>query len=70
VSSYHIKTSQYTRDVRGSQDPMGMTLAEMPNSGEMETKELRNGATHLSSKFLTQNCSYLKEMQGQKWSRD
>jgi hypothetical protein len=27
-----------TLDVRGSQDSMGVTLAEMPNSGEMETK--------------------------------
>jgi hypothetical protein len=28
-----------TWDVRGSQDAMGMTLAEMPNSEEMEPEE-------------------------------
>jgi hypothetical protein len=26
-------------DVRGSRDPMGMTLAEILNSGEIETEE-------------------------------
>jgi hypothetical protein len=59
---------------------MGMTLAEMPNSGEMEPEETtssrqtgpqwRDGVTNLPLKFLTQNRSCLKEMQGQKWSRD
>lgn len=28
----------YTRDVRSSQDPVGMTLAEMLNSGEIEPR--------------------------------
>ena len=28
-----------TWDVRGSQDPMGMTLAKMANSGEIEYRE-------------------------------
>ena len=28
-----------TWDVRGSQDSMGVTLTEMPNSGEMELEE-------------------------------
>jgi len=27
-----------TRNVRGSQDPVGITLAPMPNGGEMEPK--------------------------------
>ena len=31
--------SPETRDVRSSQDSMWMTLAEMPNSGEMEPEE-------------------------------
>jgi hypothetical protein len=31
--------------------------------------QLRQGTTHSSSKFLTQNCSSLKEMQGQNWTR-
>ena len=71
------RKSQDTRDLKGSQNPMEMTLAKMLNSGEMKPKEnisrheshLRHGATH-SSKFLTQNFSCLKEMEGQKWSRD
>jgi hypothetical protein len=29
----------------------------------------RDGVTKLLSKILTQNCSCLKEVQGQKWSR-
>jgi hypothetical protein len=53
-----------TREVRGPQDPMGMILAEMPNSVEMEPKEtmvlyLRYGAIYPSSKFLTQSLSWL-----------
>jgi len=48
-----------TRDVRGSMDPMRMTISEMPNNGEIETEET------ISSRktFLTHNCSCLKEMQ-------
>jgi hypothetical protein len=30
----------------------------------------RDGVTNPLSKFLTQNCSRLKELQGQKWRRD
>ena len=30
---------QETWDVRGTQDSMWMTLAEMPNSGEMDPEE-------------------------------
>jgi hypothetical protein len=58
---------------------MGVTLAEMTNSREWNQKRpppevrqdhhWRNWDTNPPSKFLTQNCSYLKEMQGQKWSR-
>ena len=53
-----------------------MTLAEIPNRGEMEPEETTfsvetwspvEGWGHLPiSKFLTQNCSCPKEMQGQK----
>jgi hypothetical protein len=49
----------------------------MPNSGERELVELtfsrktghqvRDGVAIPQSKYLTQNCSYLKEMQGWKW---
>ena len=31
--------SRWLPDVRGSQDSMGMTLAKIPNSGEMEPEE-------------------------------
>jgi hypothetical protein len=51
---------------------MGMSLAKMPNNGEMEPEELtsrrqtksqlRHGAIHTSSKLLTQNFSCLKKM--------
>jgi hypothetical protein len=51
---------------------MGMTLAEMPNRGEIEPEEttsrdrhgpqLRHGTTHPSSKFLTQNYFCLKKI--------
>ena len=32
-----------TRDVRGSQDPMRMTSAEIPNSREIEVEETNCG---------------------------
>jgi hypothetical protein len=67
-------------DMRDSQDSMLVTLAKILNSLEMEleippsvnrqTLQWRNWDTNLPSKFLTQNCFLLKEMQGQKWSRD
>jgi len=57
-----------------------MTLAEMPNSGEMEPEKNTSSRetghqvevwNHQPTfKILTQTCSCLKEMQGQKWSRD
>jgi hypothetical protein len=62
--------------VRDSQDSIRVTLAEMAIHVEMEPKRLpsidrhdtqkRHLATHSTSKYLIQNCSYLKEMQGQK----
>jgi len=58
----------------------GMTLAKTPNKGEREPVETTSSRQAWPpvegwgyppiSKFLIQNCSWLKEMQGQKWSRD
>jgi hypothetical protein len=55
---------------------LGITLAEIPTVGRWNWKippavdkrglHLSQGPTYPSSKFLTQNCSCLKEMQGQK----
>ena len=61
--------------MRGSQDSMGMTLAKMLNSREIEPEirqgpQWRIGHTNPPSKSLTHDCVCLKEMQGQKWSRD
>jgi len=68
------------REVRGSQDRMGMTLAEISNKGK--TKPVETISSSLTwppfeecghafiSKMLTKNCYYLKEMWRQKWSRD
>ena len=39
----HYKVPE-TWDVTGSQDSVGVTLAEMPNSGEMEPKETMSGS--------------------------
>ena len=60
------------RKARASQDPMGMTLAEIPHKGEGKPVEtifrgkplpLVEGWSHPPiSKILTQNCSYLKEI--------
>jgi hypothetical protein len=64
--------------MRDSQDSMGGTLDEMPNSVESELKEStssrqslkrRDGVTNSQSEFLTQNCSFLKELQGQKMEK-
>jgi hypothetical protein len=61
--------------VRDSQDSKGVTLDEMPYSEERELVEFpsslqglkwRNGVAILQSKTMTQNCSRLKELQGQK----
>ena len=59
---------------------MRVTLVKMPNSGDMETASTlfgsqtgalwRNGDTNPSTTFLTPNCSCLKEIKHQKWSRD
>jgi hypothetical protein len=68
-----------TWDVSKSQDSMQVILAKMPNSGRGNSKsppsinrqgpKWRNKDTNPQLKFLTQNCSCLKEMQGQKWRR-
>ena len=34
-----LKKVPDTKDVKGHLNPMGMTFTEMPNSGEMKTKE-------------------------------
>jgi len=44
-----------------------LTGSQMEGSREQEEQSL---FCPFSSKFLTKNCSYLKEMQEQKWSRD
>jgi hypothetical protein len=63
-------------EARGSQDPVEMMLAEIPNKGEKEPVETISseyawpsveGWGHPSiSKILTQNFSLVKEMQGQR----
>jgi len=64
----------------GSQDSVGMTLGKQcltmgiwnvrDSLQYINSTRWRDGATHASSNSLTQNCSLLKETQGQKWSRD
>jgi hypothetical protein len=61
---------------------MGVTVAKIPNIDEREIKSKspppvdiqglkeRYRVTNSQSKFLTQNCSCLKELQGQQWRRD
>jgi len=66
-------------EVRDSQDSKGGTFYEMPYSGKKELvgpttsrktgHQVRDGAAIPQSKTLTHNCSYLAEMQGQKWRR-
>jgi hypothetical protein len=65
--------------VRDSQDSKGRTLDEMPNSGERELIKSTSSRKDIKwrdevaiphSKTLTQNCSCLKELQGQKQRRD
>ena len=68
-----------TWDVRDSQDSKGGTLDEMPHSGEKELVEptsskrqgikWKDGVVISQSKTLTQNCSCLKDLQGEKWRR-
>jgi hypothetical protein len=64
--------------MRDSQDSKGGTLDKMPNSGERELVESisnrkgikrRDGIAIPQSKILTQNCSSLKETQGQKMEK-
>jgi hypothetical protein len=55
----------------------GVILAKMPNSGERELEsshpmhrqspKWREVNINLQSKFLTQNCSCLKELKRQNW---
>jgi hypothetical protein len=64
--------------VRDAQDSKGGTLDERPYSGERELVESTSSrkigikwrveVAIQQSKTLTQNCSCLKELQGQKWS--
>jgi hypothetical protein len=43
----------------------------MPNVGEMKPEEITSsGGMGTPTNLQTQNYSYLKEMQGQKWSRN
>jgi hypothetical protein len=66
------------RKARASQDPMSMTLVETPTKGREKLlrpyPEVRHSPPveawgHLPiSKILTQNCSCLKEIQGQEWT--
>jgi hypothetical protein len=64
------------RKRRDSQDSMGMTLPELPHKGKGEPVETRSRGWAWSliegwghppiSKILIQNCSCLKEIQGQR----
>jgi hypothetical protein len=66
--------------VRDVQDSKGGTLDEIPYNGERKPSEStsieRQGIRWKDEvaipqlKILTQNCSCLKELQGQKWRRD
>jgi hypothetical protein len=68
-----------TWEVRDSQDSKGGNLDEMYYSGERElvesTSSKKTGhqaegwGCHPKSKTLTQNCSFLKELQEQNWRR-
>ena len=64
------------RKARGSQVPTGLALAGIPNKGEREPAltisrgyawpPVEEWSHTRISKILTQNCSYLKEIQGQR----
>ena len=79
IETASIKVPE-TWDVRGSQDPVGWPWLKCPAAGRWNPKrpplvnkhgpQLKHRAAHLSSICLTQNCSCLKEIQGQKQSRD
>ena len=66
--------------LKDSQDSKGGTLYEMPYSRERELLEsttnrktkhqVRDGITIPQQKTVTQNCSCLKELQGQKNGKD
>jgi hypothetical protein len=61
------------RKVRDSEDQIELRLAEMPNQWEEEPVDhiQRFCKAHpLVSKLLNQNCSFLKEIWGQIWSRN
>jgi hypothetical protein len=61
----------------GDNSPISRWLAKMPNSGDMELEDTTSSSQtcpveewgHQPTKLSTQNCSCLKEMQGQKWGR-
>lgn len=65
-----------SREVRDSQDPMGMTLAKIPNKEEIQPVQNTSSRLKLDpvegwshphiTKFLTQKCSCTMERQGQK----
>lgn len=65
-----------SREVRDSQDPMGMTLAKIPNNEEIQPVQTTSSRLKLDpvegwshphiTKFLTQKCSCTMERQGQK----
>jgi hypothetical protein len=65
--------------VRDSQDTLGCPKPKCPairrgNSSpppvDRQGFKWRDGVNNPQTKFLTQNCSCLKEPQGQKWRRD
>ena len=66
-------------EVREPQNSKGKTLDEMPNGGEKELVEstssrkteyqVEGWGCYPTVKTLTQNCSSLKELWGQKWQR-
>jgi hypothetical protein len=73
-------TLECTRGLRGERlSRLKGTLDEMPYSGERALVEptsskktqhrVRDWVAIPQSKTLTQNCSCLKELQGQKWRR-
>jgi hypothetical protein len=75
-----LQNAPETWEVRCSQNSKGGALYEMLNSGEQKLVEsissrktrhqVRDGVAIPQSKTLTQNCSCLKELQGQKWRKD
>ena len=62
--------SQETWKVRDSQDSMGVTLAKMPNIGEIDRASSRGMGYEPTVKISDPELFLLKELQGQKWRRD